>query len=1209
MRNLTLTEGADSSEGNEGEADDFYAPLTAVEGQAANTLNSADELDGVDSPDGESNTLTAEVMPETDVGSIGGLGEGRPISPETSNIEEMFFEAQQGGGDDRQGVTINAAEMEDVNQWWSEGSQSDLTIEKASRTERDEGVTEDVTIGMRDTVSDGAAPAENASDFSVFFDEPELVGGEHTEAGLARFSIAHEDTAPEAPLQEVREVVFEFEADGEQFSYSVDTTNMTTTTELFNAMREEVGDDFDVETGAVADRTGEEWIEFSDPEGRELTNQNLDFSAADDASTFDIDSEVTEAQVTPGEVTSPIILDRVGRGSEGGRLAIGSMSDSDSSTGVEVFNIDVQRDSDLEEIVSTNTALDEVNIANDEGHEGDLTVRGGFGDLDSEDFDGNAAYAPTDIDSTGLEGSLTLGEQQVTQAANHDFNFGDGGNNVTMDVHEGLMGEAPTANNNFSLNVNGGSGDDDYVLRMDEAEVGEQAGRNITLDAGNGDNTVVLDGDGMARIESGTGDDAIFTDGHHYVDVPEGGNQTWDLDLEDLAGEYFGAQLRLDLNGVESEWVDIGNDDYVTDPSQLREAIEDAIDSRPELENTLAFDDGSDELTVLAAGDTHEIGLDIRGPLGENLDGADLVEGDVEKGVADGLAPDFNRISEDDIESAWETYFPGSDFGESVSDDNNDFGDGQGDYEGFLEAIQENAEASRTGGSGGDGNDANTSHIINAGKGDDVITLSTNAEDTIELTGSFDRTTVLNAREGDNQVDFSDYLDLDAHERGDSVNEELDGDDAQADEAVRYAFDGGDEIDRTNPNAAWSVDTILDAAYNDNVSGRHNNVETLSFGDLFGDLNDNEDTDEAVTFDELSGSELESIFSEDNGNLITNVPGESDAENASNNEFMILVGHDEQATYDVEDGEMVPDGTDDIDMTEFMAFEAGLSEVTDDNGDVTGHELAGVDRLGVLDLAEGLEPDVPDEPFFDVTLSDETVEADNLPVDIDVDVDNTGGERDTQTIALEVDDELVGEEELELDGGDSGTVTFEDIGDDLEVDDEVELRASSEDDDDTATLSVVDEIREETLNVPGDGTDFDLRGNEADATLEFADEAEELGDSVTVGGFRNEDDDTEDVLDFTAIDFGAEDMSFDVQEDGIFMSAPDNEDEFLEAIDDVGFDEEAIEDAEEENAYWEVELNDLDFDPTEVVNDPEDPQGVIEDLNAEWGEGWLELAA
>jgi len=65
-------------------------------------------------------------------------------------------------------------------------------------------------------------------------------------------------------------------------------------------------------------------------------------------------------------VTSTVILDHVGRGSNGGDLIIGGLSTgvTSASKGVQQFNITVEDTSKLSNITSTNNTLQVVNIVN-----------------------------------------------------------------------------------------------------------------------------------------------------------------------------------------------------------------------------------------------------------------------------------------------------------------------------------------------------------------------------------------------------------------------------------------------------------------------------------------------------------------------------------------------------------------------------------------------------------------------------------------------------------------------------------------------------------------------------------------------------------------------------------------------------------------------------------------------------------------------------
>jgi hypothetical protein len=225
-------------------------------------------------------------------------------------------------------------------------------------------------------------------------------------------------------------------------------------------------------------------------------------------------------------VTSTIELDYVGRGERGGDLVIGSLSTgvSDTSTGVQQFDITVKRDSSLEVISSTNNSLQEVNIKNsgtykhlgaferDSGNarEGDLVVKGTSdittiiertlgvgksgpfeirGDLCDQNYiDGGTnaqlnGYGFTDvrkINASSFKGQLDLSAiltanvvgkylnlvDKAPSTANIDnvhFTYDLGTNNDILDVaisSQNLAAAGTTTREDFLFNITGNAGDD-----------------------------------------------------------------------------------------------------------------------------------------------------------------------------------------------------------------------------------------------------------------------------------------------------------------------------------------------------------------------------------------------------------------------------------------------------------------------------------------------------------------------------------------------------------------------------------------------------------------------------------------------------------------------------------------------------------------------------------------------------------------------------
>jgi len=267
-------------------------------------------------------------------------------------------------------------------------------------------------------------------------------------------------------------------------------------------------------------------------------------------------------------VTSKIILDDVGRGSTGGDLVVGGLSVGDTSTskGVERFEIEVRDNSKLQTINSTNNTLQEVSIVNgvttNQGFayvatvkdSGTLTVNGSVdgnavGTGENLALPGTAAqhnaFGFSDvrlIDASKMSGKLTFTAEFSERALAKYLNLvdtagpkadtvavvytgGSGADNMTVTLDAKAVASNSNINvgrEDFSFSFNGGAGNDIINVAVDRSLLlsgGSQAwysnksdNDNITINGGDGDDTIRTPGAGDMNILGGAGNDTIYAD-------------------------------------------------------------------------------------------------------------------------------------------------------------------------------------------------------------------------------------------------------------------------------------------------------------------------------------------------------------------------------------------------------------------------------------------------------------------------------------------------------------------------------------------------------------------------------------------------------------------------------------------------------------------------------------------------------------------------
>ena len=489
---LTLTQQQDTLTGTDAD-DTFQAPVTQNEtgsGALANTLETGDVLDGGEGLD----TLKADLIAS---GSISDNW-APAISATTTSIEEVYLRAQatnvdNGASNTTFGATIDAERMEGVKEWWSDNSRANILVEDVRNR------ADDVTIGMTET-------DPNVS-FGVFFN-PLYMEGDVASASDLTINIQEitDGQAPSATELEnitVREI--NFSLDGVAYTLSSDEMSAANTwAELEVAIDNALAEQADL-ADLTVEHTGNGMFVINDQSGGTFEVEDgeaLIFGAAAD---IDVRNRVEVGRITEeGPTSTNIVLDGVGNGSQGGMLNVAAMS---GDRGIEVFNVEVDRDSHLANMRSENNPrdtasgyereqqLEEVYVSHVDGGEGSLQIGtrtvDAFGVSTTTD-DRLNTNGLTDVrvfDATGFGAELKLGASLTAQVfdkyldgaaepVQFSYLLGDAGSNLSLAVADEVADDA-----DFTLEVMGGASDDRINLSgltvKDSTTVDGAEGNNI----------------------------------------------------------------------------------------------------------------------------------------------------------------------------------------------------------------------------------------------------------------------------------------------------------------------------------------------------------------------------------------------------------------------------------------------------------------------------------------------------------------------------------------------------------------------------------------------------------------------------------------------------------------------------------------------------------------------------------------------------------
>ncbi|MBK1735319.1 hypothetical protein CKO15_08485 [Halorhodospira abdelmalekii] len=475
-RTFTLTQNADRVPEFMGtsRSDLFDAPITTVNFQNGNTLNTGDVLDG---NGGSSNKLVAHIINDAFVAS--GLGAVRPTTKNIQNVEITALATEN-----ENEVRLDASRMEDIEHIGSYNSNASLVIQDLNTRNSEDGTkrfTDEITFRMDHTSNQNTGGG--ASDLTVYFDENYLI--ERIEGDLTEIYFEMMNTnahrAGHDPLVSVFIRRMEFDVngqlvkvhehlDGEEFESTGE--NITTYQQLVNALYTVDADGnaqgalpdaleaaglerdaaiarlggefsfFDGDTGEMV--VGDHQIVIEATPGNTVSHVNAELEVAQTESRAEVNGERidnwsrherVDFDVDPGdqELKTTIELHKVGRGSDGGNVLIGGKSQSATSKGIPVFDVHVlggdDKPSNIGWLATTNSDLETVNIrsvnynnrVNEDGNPtwADLTIRDGFS---PQGVAGVAAQNSLDlVDARGFNGHLVLG-RNLTQERDYDGN-------------------------------------------------------------------------------------------------------------------------------------------------------------------------------------------------------------------------------------------------------------------------------------------------------------------------------------------------------------------------------------------------------------------------------------------------------------------------------------------------------------------------------------------------------------------------------------------------------------------------------------------------------------------------------------------------------------------------------------------------------------------------------------------------------------------
>ena len=457
--------------------DTFIAPLVqTADGKTVNTLESGDVIDGGKGTD----TLKADVSYTVTANANNPVGT-EPIAPVIKNVEKIELTSQYGNADQIHGSNLDAGNIQGVQEYWDTNSRANLQIEDVRQ------LPEELTFGMKDT--------DPGVGYNVFFD-PEMVSKDRVTAKQSSLTIILDDKNSDQ-LDHFSINGVKFVLDGK--TYELKTSDGSPLGKTYEEFAQNLQKLIDANP-ELADRlkvsyVGGDAIVIEDTKGG--TFEPIGFTWVDNVVPPQGELSWDMKVGAPVEETAPptthVILDNVGRTSQGGVLDIGSMGDG----GIKVMNIDVDRSSWLTHIQSMSdfgngeAQLETVKLSSI-GHNGDLTVGSSVPSDDKRVVDGFEDVK--EVLNKGFKGTLKYGVQLSDNAIDRylskakdvvTFTYEGGAGNDDITIQDVSTNYSLSSDPFFSMNVSLGDGDD--RLNLDIANV-----KAVSVDGGLGDNTIAV---------------------------------------------------------------------------------------------------------------------------------------------------------------------------------------------------------------------------------------------------------------------------------------------------------------------------------------------------------------------------------------------------------------------------------------------------------------------------------------------------------------------------------------------------------------------------------------------------------------------------------------------------------------------------------------------------------------------------------------------